>query len=117
MMKMVLAAVAALSLGSAAFASEGTRTSAVDSAFGKPSTVLTLQGIDLATADGQQRLAIRVDQAARTVCGDRLATIHADLEARARDCRADVAEQVRTQIETRTVRADKPAAIQVASLR
>lgn len=116
-MKMVVAAIAALSLGSAASAHDGARSGPADTAFGKASTVLTLQGIDLATADGQQRLAIRVDQAARAVCGDNLATIHADLEARARDCRADVAEQVRTQIETRTASADTPKAIQVASLR
>ncbi|WP_374942571.1 UrcA family protein [Sphingomonas sp.] len=114
-MKMVFAAVAALSLGSAALANDGVGSAAVDSPFGKPSTALTLQGVDLATADGQQRLAIRVDQAARTVCGDNLATIHADLESRARDCRADVAEQVRTQIETRTAQTNGP--VLVASLR
>lgn len=113
-MKMVLAAVAAVSLGSAAVASD---RAAPDSTFGKPSAVVTLQGIDLATADGQQRLAIRVDQAARTICGEKLATIHLDLEARARDCRADVAEQVRTRIETRTAQAKAPAAVELASLR
>ncbi|WP_293876089.1 MULTISPECIES: UrcA family protein [unclassified Sphingomonas] len=113
-MKMVFAAVAALSLGSAAVASDGP---AARSPFGKPSAVVTLQGIDLATADGQQRLAIRVDQAARTICGQNLATIHLDLEARARACRADVAEQVRARIETRTAQTTAPAAIQVASLR
>jgi len=114
-MKMVLAAVAAMSLGSAALAQNGGTT--VETPFGKPSTVLALRGIDLATADGQQRLAIRVDQAARAVCGDSLATIHADLEARARECRADVAEQVRAQIETRVARAGTPVGIEVASLR
>lgn len=110
-MKMLVAAVAALSLSNAAFA--GT----TDTSFGKPSATLTLAGIDLATADGQQRLATRVDQAARAVCGESLATIHPDLEARARICRADVAEQVRTQIEARTAVAAKARPVQVASIR
>ena len=111
-MKIVLAALAAISLGSAACAAT------VDSPFGKDSAVLSLSGIDLATADGQQRLAIRVDQAARSVCGESLASIHADLEARARECRADVAEQVRSQIEARhTADASGKNAVQLASLR
>jgi len=110
-MKIGIAALAAISLGSAAFAS------ATDNPFGKDSAVLSLSGIDLATADGQQRLAIRVDQAARAVCGESLATIHADLEARARECRADVAEQVRSQIETRTAEAAHKNMAQLASLR
>ncbi|OAN58582.1 UrcA family protein [Sphingomonas sp. TDK1] len=110
-MKMLVAAAAALSISTAAFA--GT----TDTGFGKPSATLTLAGLDLATADGQQRLATRVDQAARAVCGDNLATIHPDLEARARACRADVAEQVRTQIESRVAQAAKPRGVQVAALR
>ncbi len=109
-MKIALAAMAAISLGSAAFAST------TDNPFGQDSAILSLNGLDLATADGQQRLAIRVDQAARAVCGESLATVHADLEARARDCRADVAEQVRTQIEARTADASAKS-IQVASIR
>jgi len=111
-MKIVIAALAAISLGSAACAAT------VDSPFGKDSAVLSLNGIDLGTADGQQRLAIRVDQAARTVCGENLANIHNELEARARECRADVAEQVRTQIEARhTADASAKSAVQLASLR
>jgi UrcA family protein len=110
-MKIGIAALAAIALGSAACA--GTS----DTPFGKDSAVLSLSGINLATADGQQRLAIRVDQAARAVCGESLATIHADLEASARACRADVAEQVRTQIEARTADASHNASVQLASLR
>jgi UrcA family protein len=110
-MKIVLAALGAISLGSAAFAGVN------DNPFGKDSAVLTLNGLDLSTANGQRRLAVRVDQAARAVCGDSLATIHADLEARARACRADVAEQVRTRIESRTAEASRPAQTQLASLR
>ncbi len=110
-MKMVIAALAVASFGSAAMAAP------VDTPFGKDAAVLTLNGLDLSTADGQQRLAIRVDQAARTVCGNSLATIHADLEARARACRADVAEQVRTRIEARTAQASPAKPVQVASIR
>ena len=110
-MKIGLAAIAAISLGSAAFAST------TDNPFGEDSAILSLSGLNLATADGQQRLAIRVDQVARAVCGDSLATIHADLEARARDCRADVAQQVRTQIEARTADASRVKSLQLASIR
>ena len=48
-MKIGIAALAAISLGSAAFA--GT----VDNPFGKDSAVLSLAGLNLATAEGQQR--------------------------------------------------------------
>src|SRR4051794_18935348 len=105
-MKIGIAALAAFSLGSAAFA--GTN----DNPFGKESAALSLSGLDLATADGQQRLAIRVDQAARAVCGESLATIHAELEARARECRADVAEQVRAQIDVQTAAASRARSVQ-----
>ncbi len=110
-MKIVLAALAAVTLGSAAFA--GT----VDNQFANDSAVLTLKGLNLASADGQQRLAIRVDQAARAVCGDKLANVHIDLETRSRACRADVAEQVRSQIEARVAAASQKSAIQLASAR
>jgi UrcA family protein len=110
-MKIGIAALAAISLGSAACASTA------DSPFGNDTAVLSLSGLDLKTADGQQRLVIRVDQAARAVCGENLATIHADLEARARECRADVAEQVRSQIEARTADASHKLSAQLASLR
>lgn len=110
-MKIGIAALAALSFGSAAVA--GT----VSNPFAADSAVLSLKGLDLATADGQQRLAVRVDQAARAVCGDNLATVHIDLEARARACRADVAEQVRSQIEVRSAAASRPSAVRLASAR
>jgi UrcA family protein len=110
-MKIAVAAVAVAMLGSAAVA--GT----VDSPFAKDSATLSLKGLDLATTGGQQRLAVRVDQAARAVCGDKLATVHLDLEARARACRADVAEQVRGQIELRSAAAAPSPAIRLASAR
>ncbi|WP_419827208.1 UrcA family protein [Sphingomonas sp.] len=110
-MKIAVAVIAAASLGSAAVA--GT----IDNPFGRNSATLSLKGIDLATAGGQQRLAVRVDQAARAVCGESLATVHIDLEARARACRADVAEQVRGQIESRVAAASPAHAVQLASAR
>ncbi|MET3722656.1 UrcA family protein [Sphingomonas trueperi] len=110
-MKMLVAAAAALSISTAAFAAPS------DTGFGQPSATLTLAGLDLTTADGQQRLATRVDQAARAVCGENLATIHPDVEARARLCRADVAEQVRSQIEARVAQVNKARGVQVAALR
>lgn len=96
-MKTILAAIAALSFAASASAATG------DNPFAKDSTVLRLDGIDLSTADGQQRLAIRMDQAARTVCGDRLASVHLALDEQARDCRAHVVAQIRNQIEFRHV--------------
>jgi UrcA family protein len=111
-MKIGIAVIVAASLGSAAFA--GT----TDNPFGRDSTVLTFKDLDLATAKGQQRLAVRVDQAARAVCGESLATVHIDAEARARACRADVAEQVRDQIEARTATASaSDGAVRLASIR
>lgn len=110
-MKFAIAALAAVTLGSAAVAGTVTNQFADDSA------VLSLAGLDLASADGQQRLAIRVDQAARAVCGANLANVHIALETRARACRADVAEQVRAQIETRVAAATPAPAIRLASAR
>lgn len=108
-MKTAFAALAALSLilpASAALA---------DSPFAKDSTTLQLKGIDLSTADGQQRLAIRMDQAARTVCGERLASVHLALEEQARDCRAQVIADIRNQIEGRQAAAAPKSGIMLAS--
>ncbi|MBC7492057.1 MAG: UrcA family protein [Novosphingobium sp.] len=66
---------------------------------------LNLKGLDLSSADGQQRLAIRIDQAARAVCGDRLAAVHLSLDSQAQACRTSVAADVRAQIETRVAQA------------
>lgn len=110
-MKIGIAALAAVSLGSAAVA--GT----TDNPFGRDTAILSLAGLDLATASGQQRLAVRVDQAARAVCGENLSTVHLELEARARACRADVAEQVRDQIDARVADASHGAPIRLASAR
>ena len=107
-MKVLVAAFAAMSFGSVAFAAT------TDNPFAKDTAVLTLSGLDLATAEGQQRLAIRVDQAARAVCGESLANVHLDLETRARSCRADVAEQVRGQIDARLAQAPAAGPTRVA---
>ena len=95
-MKIGLAALAALAFATSASAAP------TENPFAKDKTVLQLSGLDLSTPEGQQRLAIRMDEAARSVCGDRLATVHLDLAAKSRECRAAVVADVRSQIETRT---------------
>lgn len=111
MMKTGFAALAALSLLASASAAMA------ENPFAKDSTVLQLKGIDLSTADGQQRLAIRMDQAARTVCGERLASVHIALEEQARSCRAQVVADIRNQIETRSAAAAGGSKVQLASIR
>lgn len=110
-MKFGLAAFAALAVATSASAATP------ENPFAKDKTLLQLSGLDLSTPDGQQRLAIRMDQAARSVCGDRLATVHLDAEAKSRECRAAVVADVRSQIETRTAKADAKAPTRFASIR
>lgn len=95
-MKIGLAALAALALATSASAATNT-----DNPFAQGQAVLDLKGLDLSTAEGQQRLAIRMDQAARAVCGDHMAGVHLALEAKAQACRAAVVADVRVQIEAR----------------
>lgn len=97
-MKLGMMAVAAIGL---AFA--GTANAAAgDNPLAKDSAVLQLKGLDLATADGQQRLAIRMDAAAQSVCGDpRLAGVHLVLAEKARSCRTQVIADIRHQLEAR----------------
>jgi len=85
--------------------------------FAKEETVLRLDGLDLSTADGQQRLAIRMDDAARAVCGDRLSSVHLALGARAQECRASVIADIRAQIEARMADAASASGAQLASNR
>ena len=87
---------------------------AADNPFAKDEAVLRLKGLDLSTVDGQQRLAIRMDAAARAVCGDRLANVHLALEARARECRTEVLADIRAQIENRKSLAAKASPTQLA---
>ncbi|CCA90193.1 UrcA family protein [Novosphingobium sp. PP1Y] len=95
-MKIGLAVLATFAFATTAYAAPA------ENPFAKDEAVLTLKGIDLTTPEGQERLAIRMDQAARAVCGDRLAGVHLALEAKAQECRTAVVADVRSQIETRS---------------
>lgn len=106
-----------VALATLAFALTTTGAAATENPFAKDKAILNLQDLDLATADGQQRLAIRVDQAARAVCGERLSGVHLALEAKTQECRTSVAADVRSQIEARLARATPKQANQVAALR
>lgn len=110
-MKIGLMVVAVVAFATPALAGTSSNPFAQDSA------ILDLKGLDLSTADGQQRLAIRMDQAARTVCGNDIATVHLALEAKARECRAAVAADIRTQIEARIARAPDNSPVELASAR
>jgi len=104
-----LATIALATSASAALASENP--------FAQDQALLNLKGIDLSTADGQQRLAIRMDQAARAVCGDRVSGVHLALEAQAQACRAAVVADIRQQIETRLAAAPEASPVRLAALR
>lgn len=111
-MKVGFMAMAALGLTMAGAAN----AAGSENPFVKDAAVLQLKGLDLATADGQQRLAIRMDAAAQAVCGDqRLAGVHLALAAKARDCKAHVIADIRQQIEARQTSSGTGA--QVAALR
>lgn len=111
-MKLGFLAAAALGLACAGTASAATS----ENPLAKDAAVLQLKGLDLTTADGQQRLAIRMDAAAQAVCGDeRLAGVHLALANKARDCRAQVIADIRNQIESR--QASLGTAAQLAATR
>ena len=104
-----------LVLGACALVTSVSAT-ATENPFAKDETVLQLNGLDLSTAEGQQRLAIRMDQAARTVCGDRMASVHLAAGAKAQACRTAVVADIRGQIEARMAAAAKTN-VQLASSR
>lgn len=108
-MKTGFVALAALAFAGPAFA--GT----TENPFAQDSAILNLKGLNLATADGQERLAIRMDQAARAVCGDQVAAVHLALEAQAQECRAAVVADVRAQVEQRLARANAAKPVQFAA--
>lgn len=108
-MKTALAALAALAIATSASAAPTQNPMAKDQA------ILNLQGIDLASAEGQQRLAIRMDQAARAVCGENLANVHLAAEAKAQACRTAVIADVRSQIESRMALASAPTRVALAN--
>ena len=110
-MKIGLAALAAIIL--AAPAAAATTTSA--NPFSADSAVLDLRGLDLASVDGQQRLAIRMDQAANAVCGEGLSTVHLALGAQARACREDVFADIRSRIAAATAARESAKATQLAA--
>lgn len=109
MLKIGLTALAVCALATSASAAT------TDNPFADDRAILRLDGLDLSTADGQQRLAIRMDQAARAVCGDRLSSVHLAAGQKARECRTVVLADIRTQIEARTAFAAKAAPTQFAS--
>jgi UrcA family protein len=111
MMKKGLLAMAVCALASTMPAA------AADNPFAKDEAVVRLNGLDLSTVEGQQRLAIRMDAAARAVCGDRMASVHLATDARARECQEAVLADIRTEIEARTAVAEKAAPTQLASSR
>jgi UrcA family protein len=82
--------------------------------FSADSVVLNLRGLDLTSVDGQQRLAIRVGQAADTVCGTGMSSIHLALGAQAQACRSDVIANVHARIAAATARAETGKAAQLA---
>jgi UrcA family protein len=111
-MKFGLAALAAFALAASASAATSS-----ENPFAKGQVILNLEGLDLSTADGQQRLAIRMDQAARAVCGDRVATVHLALEAKAQECRTAVVADVRSRIEARLASTATRMSVRLASTR
>ena len=110
MTKVAFAVFAALVAAPALFAAP------VENPFAKDKVVLSLSGLDFASVDGQRALAIRMDQAARQVCGDGLSTIHLALAEQSRTCQADVKADIRARIEARTADAGhRGSSVQLAS--
>lgn len=105
-----------VALATFAFATSASASTA-ENPFAQDEATLNLKGLDLSTAEGQQRLAIRMDHAARAVCGDRLAGVHLALEAKTQECRTAVVADVRAQIETRMANASTGKSVQLASAR
>lgn len=106
-----------VALATLAFATSAVAAAATENPFARDKAILNLKGLDLSSADGQQRLAIRMDQAARAVCGDRLAGVHLALERKAQECRTAVVADVRAQVEARLASAPGSSAGQLAALR
>ncbi|WP_066771798.1 UrcA family protein [Croceicoccus mobilis] len=98
-MKKGLMVTAACTMASSAFAATP-ETTATDP-FVQQNVVLHLDGLDLATVDGQKRLAIRMDNAARAVCGEGLDKVHLAAARQARECEVAVKADIRDQIEQR----------------
>lgn len=106
-----------VALATFALATSASAATAAENPFARDQVILNLRDIDLATAQGQARLAIRMDQAARAVCGDQLATVHLALEDKAQACRTAVVADVRSQIEARLAGNAVGATSRIALLR
>ncbi|WP_206244770.1 UrcA family protein [Novosphingobium terrae] len=104
-------------LAAATMATAASAATTTSNPFAQDKAVLQLSDLDLATPQGQHRLAIRMDQAARAVCGEKMASVHLALEDQARACRAEVLADIRSKIEARSALADKPSAVRLASNR
>lgn len=96
MMKIGIVALAALMTATPAFAAPG------DNPFSADSVTLDLRGLDLTSVEGQQRLEIRMDQAANAVCGTGMSSIHLALGAQARACHSEVIADIRARITAAT---------------
>lgn len=102
MLKMTAAALAAIMMTTAATAA------APADPLTQSSAILKLDGLNLATPEGQRVLAIRMGQAARAVCGSGLANIHLSLAAESQACYDEVKADIRTRIEQRTAAVARP---------
>lgn len=107
-MKIGLAACVAVLMATPAVAAPGADPLSAESA------VLNLRGIDLTSVEGQQRLAIRMDQAATAVCGQGMSSVHLALAAQARECRSDVMADIRTRIAVATAARERGHATELA---
>lgn len=115
-MKIGLMALASFAFATTASAATPSATVG-DNPFAREQVVLQLNGLDLATTDGQQRLAIRMDQAARAVCGEGMERIHLALERKSQECRAAVMADIRTRIEGRMADASRTLPTRLATAR
>ena len=106
-----------VALATFALATSASAAATTENPFAQDQAILNLKGLDLSTAEGQQRLAIRMAQAARAVCGDRLASVHLAMESKARACRTAVVADIRSQIEARTASAARSSSVRLAALR
>lgn len=111
MMRIAFAALAAATVMAPARSAEPVNPLAATS------VVLGIKDLDLASVDGQRRLAIRIDNAARAVCGDRVATIHLALAEQSRACQSDVTADIRSRIEMRTAGTARAASGTLIALR
>ena len=102
MLKMTAAALAAIMMTTAA---------AAEAPLTQDSAVLKLDGLNLATPEGQRALDLRMGQAARAVCGAGLANISLSLAAESQACYDEVKAGIRTRIEQRTAAVARPTQV------